>query len=85
VLAAVIEDVELVGMKVEPRFPVAGEGIVLPGIPKTRDDIGEFLRPVVAIGVGIVLVAIEVQRLRLAAGSDEVPTSAAGDRRFRSR
>ena len=76
VLALVVEDVDLPGIEEPASRLVARESVVLPAVPQAEHHVGEFLRPRVAVRMGEVGVAIEVERLELIARRHHVPARA---------
>ena len=76
VLALVIERMQLRRIEELPARLVAHEGVVVPAVPQRGDHLGEFVGALVALGVAIVRVAVEVQRLGRHAGGDQVPAGA---------
>ncbi len=65
------------GIEIEARFDVAHKGVVGEGIPQAGDDVVEFARPLVALGVLHVIVEPEIQRCVRIGGGDDVPSRAA--------
>src|SRR3954447_25703392 len=77
VLALVIEWMQLRRIEELPARLGAHEGVVIPAIPKRGDDLGEFVGALVALGMAVVSVPVEVQRVRRHAGGDEIPAGTA--------
>ena len=68
------------GIEVQALLDVAHEGVVGEGIPQARDDVVEFARALVALGMLHVVVEAEIQRRVRIRGGDDVPArAAAGD------
>ena len=77
IFSLVIEHVHLRGIEIEALLDVAHEGVVGEGIPQAGDDVIEFARPLVALGVLHVVVEPEIQRGVRIGGGDDVPARAA--------
>ncbi len=71
-----IERVHLLGIEEDAALAIALEGVVIPGIPQTKDDVRKLTRALVALGLWHVFVAAEVERRRMVSGCDEVPSGA---------
>ena len=50
-LAHVIEEMQLVRVEGKPGLLVGDEGVVVPAVPQAQHDLGEFARPIVAVGM----------------------------------
>ncbi len=71
-----IERVHLLGIEENAALAIALEGVVIPGIPQTKDDVRKLTRALVALILWHVFVTAEVERRRMVSGCDEVPSGA---------
>ncbi len=65
-LALVVQRVQLGRIEVASVLLVADERVVLPAVPKAKDDVDELLRPAIALGMLDMRVETEVESLLLA-------------------
>ena len=72
-----VEDVQPRGIEIKALIDIADEGVVGPAVPQTGDDVEEFARAPLALGMLDMFLEAEIHRLvRIARGHD-VPSSAA--------
>ncbi|CUI61657.1 Uncharacterised protein [Achromobacter xylosoxidans] len=76
-LATMAQRMQLGRVEILAAVLVAQEGVVLPAVPQAQHHVVELGGAGIAAGVLDVLVQVEVLRLALAAGSDQVPARAA--------
>ena len=76
-LPLVIEDMEFVRIKKASGCLVANECIVLPGVPKSANDVGEFFRSSVAVAQPHMRVTAKILGLERLHGGNEIPSGPA--------
>ena len=59
-LSLVVQDMQFGGVEIGCARPVANEGVIVPTVPKSLNDLDEFLGARVAIGVLEMVLAGEV-------------------------
>src|SRR5712692_2844187 len=75
--ALVVQNVQPVGIEIDPVLDVADKCVVCPAVPEARDDVEELARAAVARRVLDMLLKSEVQRRIRVGCRDEVPAGTA--------
>ena len=76
VLALVIEDPDLRRIEEPACLLVVKQRVGIEPVPKPHHHIGEFIGPLISVGIGVVAFQVEVERFLLLAAGDTVPARA---------